>query len=269
MKQLLLVIVVTGVLYGGGSGAKQELSHSSNWFNVWKLDGSYIGVKRTGSLWKFGDIPKRAYGILEKRKKQLFLTPVRVLPHHKVADISVAINRVYAITQNGVLWGWGREVGKDRYIKNPIPIGTKRDWKTVESVGTGEGGDCSAYTMAFDTQGYLYGWGDNHAGFVYYAPGSRLHYSVPENLGKWEKVAMGCYRVYALKDDGSVWEWGVATKQLLPQKVPLSTYPSLQSKLKRQKAKIGKFHLTLGDRGESHQYSGIRNGTLWLLPIEH
>ena len=269
MKKIILAAAIISGLHSGGSGAKQELSYSNNWLNVWKTDGSYIAIKKDGSLWRFGNISKRAKGILDKREKRFFLSPIRVMNHKRVVDISVVNNRVYAIDSKGSLWGWGREVKKNRYIKNPIKIGSKRDWRTIESVGTAEGGDCAPYTMAFDKRGYLYGWGDNYAGFVYYAPGSRLNYLEAENLGRYKKIAMGCYKVYGLKKDGSVWEWGVATKQLMPKKVASSIYSSLYKKLNRQRAKIGKFYLKLGDRAKSYQYNGISDGKLWLLPIKY
>jgi len=267
MKKVFLALFMLSLLFGGGSGAKQEVTKSRNWLNVWKLDGAYIAVKKDGTLWKFGDISKRNFGILDKRQKRFLLTPKRVLPNKRVIDITVANNRVYAITSDGALWGWGREVIKNRYIKEPKRVGIKGDWKTVESVGTSDGGDCAPYTMGFDKSSNLYGWGDNYAGFVYYAPGSRPKYQVPKNLGKWSKVALGCYRIYGLRFDGSVWEWGIATKQLMPKKVSPNTYPTLYKKLKKQRAKIGKFYLKLGDKASSHQYNGISDGELWLLPI--
>jgi len=269
MKKIILAVAIIGGLHSGGSGAKQELSYSNNWLNVWKTDSSYIAIKKDGSLWRFGNIARRAKGILDKREKRFFLNPIRVMNHKRVVDISVANNRVYAIDSRGALWGWGREVRKNRYIKNPIKIGSKRDWRTIESVGTAEGGDCAPYTMAFDKKGYLYGWGDNNVGFIYYAPGSRISYNIPKNLGRYKKIAMGCYKVYGLRADGSVWEWGVATRQLLPKKVSPYNYLSLYKKLNRQRAKIGKFYLSLGDRGKSYQYNGISGGKLWLLPVKY
>ena len=252
---------------------KQENTHSHNWLSVWQVDGSYVAAKKDRTLWQLGEISKVYHGIsfyvsrTKEFKKVYFLDPEPIMKGKRWKDISIGVNRVYAIGKDGTLWGWGREIHPKKYVGTPVQIGRSHKWKTVETVGSSENGECSAYTLAYQDDGTLWGWGDGDGQFLAFL--KKRVYARPQKLGKkWKKVAMGCYRVYALKADDSVWTWGIENKK--PKKIKdKKAKNSALKQLKKQHSALSLFYLKLGDKAESRRINGIRgDGSLWLLPID-
>ncbi len=65
------------------------------------------------------------------------------------------------------------------------------------------------HTLALDSDGGLWAWGDNWAGSL--GTGDATRHATPVRIGTatdWKTVAAGSYRSVALKSDGSLWAWG-------------------------------------------------------------
>lgn len=70
-------------------------------------------------------------------------------------------------------------------------------------VNPSEGGECEDYTLAFKRDGSLWGWGDRRGEFFEFLK----HRSIdrPSHIvGRWDKVAMGCYEIYASQKNGTL-----------------------------------------------------------------
>jgi len=192
---------------------KQELTHSRDWMSVWQHDGGFIAAKKDRSLWAFGEIKKEylAFGQIMNKKSiyTYHLRPKRI--KGKWRDISVTWNRIYAIRSDGTLWGWGRDVIGSSYLSKPTQIGSSRKWQTIETTGSSEGGECGDYTLAFQSDGSLWGWGDRDREFIEFLKQPSIN--KPNKIdGAWNKVSMGCYEIYATKKNGSLWRWRVYEK---------------------------------------------------------
>ncbi len=264
----IALLISTLSIQAGKHVAKQESTHSRDWMSLWQMDGGYIAAKKNRSLWVFGGIKKEyfAFGqIIDKKPIYTYhLSPEKI--RGKWKDLSVMWNRVYAIKSDGTLWGWGRDVIGSKYISKPIQIGSSKKWKTIETRGSSEGGECGDYTLAFQKDGSLWGWGDRRREFFEFIK----NYSInkPNKIsGNWDKITMGCYDIYATKKNGTLWKWGV------DEKAPIAIVDKKEKKRLLKKmatvhAKISVFDIDLQSYYRKNRINGIRkNGTLWLKPI--
>jgi len=112
---------------------------------------------------------------------------------------------------NRTLWAWGRngygQLGNTHSADVWVPTqeGTGEiDWS---SVSTGD-----FHTVAIRSGVTLWGWGDNEYGQL--GDGSTTHGNngipVQENEGyDWESVSGGDWHTVAIRDDGTLWAWGL------------------------------------------------------------
>lgn len=122
------------------------------------------------------------------------------------------------IDSTGKLWHrgeWGTEAGytptfteQDIYLKTPI----SNTWKQVETnFGTGATATQIA-TLAIDTNGYLWGWGQNGAAIT--AQGTTTGVTaVPTQIGTktWSKIVVGVTAAAGIDTDGKLFTWGLNT----------------------------------------------------------
>lgn len=123
-------------------------------------------------------------------------------------------NQTFAIKNDGTLWGWGHNNfgqigdgthgdGTNKFI--PTKIGTDSNWKTI-AVGL-------YHSVALKTDGTLWTWGLNLTGELgdgTYDYGTEKF--TPTQIGTatdWKLVAAGAYHSLAVKNDGSLWAWGL------------------------------------------------------------
>ena len=247
---------------------KQELTHSRDWMSVWQHDGGFIAAKKDRSLWAFGEIKKKylAFGQIMNKKSiyTYHLRPKRI--KGKWRDISVTWNRIYAIRSDGTLWGWGRDVIGSSYLSKPTQIGSSHKWQTIETTGSSEGGECGDYTLAFQSDGSLWGWGDRDREFIEFLKQPSIN--KPNKIdGAWNKVSMGCYEIYATQKNGSLWRWGVDEKAPV-EIVDEKSKKKALSRMSTARAKISVFDIDQSRRYRDGRYRGIgKSGKLWLKPV--
>ncbi|WP_181248446.1 fibronectin type III domain-containing protein [Flavobacterium magnum] len=116
-----------------------------------------------------------------------------------------------AIKTDGTLWTWGWNafgqlgLGNTTNVTTPAKVGTAT-WKVV-SVGSESTN--SAYTMAIQTNGTLWGWGGNGNGEL--GIGNTVQQNSPVQVGtatNWKYVYAGLNHTIAIKTDGTMWAWG-------------------------------------------------------------
>ncbi|WP_445732054.1 RCC1 domain-containing protein [Mariniflexile sp.] len=104
-----------------------------------------------------------------------------------------------AIKADGTLWTWGLGTG----VSVPKQIGTATNWQTV-AAGYGD-------SFALKTDGTLWAWGDNDYGQLGLGVNGGFYFN-PVQVGtdnNWQSIATGAYFVLALKNNGSLWSWGI------------------------------------------------------------
>jgi alpha-tubulin suppressor-like RCC1 family protein len=114
------------------------------------------------------------------------------------------------LAPDGSLWAWG---GTYSSLTNmfpqpvisqvPLRLGSDTDWTQI-ACGT-------EHTVALKNDGSLWAWGANRFGQIGQANVAR-HYGIPTRIGtetNWTQVCANRYRNLALKNDGSLWAWGL------------------------------------------------------------
>lgn len=121
-----------------------------------------------------------------------------------------------AVRRDGTVWGWGRNssgqlglrsVGRAKYstqVMGPLGVGFLEN---ITSVSAGK-----KHTVAIDTAGTLWAWGDNSYGALGVATSDSTKSMYPIHLdtmfNQIEAVSAGADFTIALKSDGTVWSWG-------------------------------------------------------------
>jgi alpha-tubulin suppressor-like RCC1 family protein len=223
-----LAIKTDGSLWGWGYCADGELGigpnygnydrnspvrigNENNWASVAASSYYSMAIKKDGSLWGWGlnscgqvGVAPNPTGFIEE------WVPVRAGLENDWAFVAVGREHTMIIKKDGSLWamgtgGWGQlglghdyEDWKDRHI--PSRVGDN----TYVAVSAGY-----AFTMALDTDGRLWGWGDNYN----YQLGNPSYYEswtpiLVNEDDDWVFVGTGEAHTLALKANGSLWGWG-------------------------------------------------------------
>jgi len=183
--------------------------------------GHNAAITNCGSLWTwgrnvFGELGDGTggAGCLDGRDDKLI--PVSVMQN--VVQVSVGSMHTMAITDDGSLWGWGRnnfgELGDGTTISRTRPIKIMDD---VIQVSAGE-----YHSMAIKSDGTLWGWGNNMFGQL-------GNGSVGKNLLEGNElrpikimdnviqVSAGSSCTMVITSDGSLWAFGAVCEfSILP-----------------------------------------------------
>ena len=133
-----------------------------------------------------------------------------------VGQPASAANFCVAVRTNGTLWTWGGAVsgqlGNNSATggrSSPVQVGALSNWSLVAG-GT-------SYCLAVKTDGTLWAWGSNTSGTL--GNNTVIARSSPVQIGlltNWSKViASGAGASFAVKTDGTLWSWGLATSGVL------------------------------------------------------
>lgn len=170
-----------------------------------------LAIKEDGTLWAWGYNPDGQLGdgttTITGRT-----TPVQVMSGIK--SIAAGVDHSLAIKEDGTLWAWGNNVygqlGDGTTASKKTPVQVMSDVKSVAAAGeTAMGGD---YSLAIKEDGTLWAWGNNEYGQL--GDGSAIGYGVykatPVQImnGVKSVVAGGLYTL-AIKEDGTLWAWGI------------------------------------------------------------
>lgn len=184
-----------------------KIGKDSDWKSVSCGHGHLLALKENGTLWVSG---YNNYG-------QLGLgyigdsidTPVQ-LGNDTWSYVYAGANYSFAIKSDGTLWSWGYN------NEGQLGLGDTVDRNTPNQVGSATWSSI-AVSNAFDytdyqtvigiqTDGTLWGWGDDNSGVVNFPPDQ----TVPTQMGvdtDWQKVSVGKAFAVAIKG-GALYSWG-------------------------------------------------------------
>jgi len=196
------------------SSPVQTIACGANWKQVSECEGIgdggnlFSGIKTDGTLWTWG---VNTYGQLGDNSTTKRSSPVQtVAGGTNWKQSSVGHYTTAAIKTDGTLWYWGYGgYGGDNTSTNrsspvqTVTFGT--NWKQV-SVGR-------YHTSAVKTDGTLWCWGGNWSGELGNNTIAITNSPVQTiSLGtNWKQVDCGYQITAAIKNDGTLWCWGMNT----------------------------------------------------------
>jgi len=163
------------------------------------------------TLWDWG---RNSSGQLGTGNNTYYSSPVQVGALTNWKQVAAVTNDTAAIKKDGTLWIWGYDVngemangvgGGTLKYSSPVQVGALTNWAQVT------GSTATSFLMAIQTNGTLWGWGqDGYGMFADGSTGSAL-YSSPIQVGaltNWKQISCGVYHWSGLKTDGTIWSCG-------------------------------------------------------------
>ena len=190
------------------SSPVQTVSAGTNWKQISTGTGFMLAVKTDGTLWAWGN---NTIGQLGDNSIIHRSSPVQtVAGGTNWKYVSAGDNVSAAIKTDGTLWLWGMnsqgELGDNTTTSKSSPVQTVSagtNWKQV-AVGT-------PIVAAIKTDGTLWTWGNNTYGQL--GDNTTTSRSSPVQTvaagTNWKQVSTGLFATAAIKNDGSLWTWGL------------------------------------------------------------
>ena len=191
--------------------SEEQIGQLNDWSDVVAGGFHALALKSDGSLWGWG---LNGFNQINDSGDVNIYAPVQVGTDTDWEQIEACQYSSYAIKNDGSLWVWGNnangELGLGDKITRDVP--TKlgdNGWKSISAGGF--------ITMAIRDDNTLWRWGisisySEEGGFV---TGSDL---VPVQVNTdtdWRAVSVGLESAVALKEDGTLWVYGVNTNNQL------------------------------------------------------
>ena len=222
-SSILIAITEDNSLYTWGYNRDGELGIGSNEYEVYiptkvNLPGkikeimhnsdSVYTILEDGSLYAWGDNDNGELGIgsdeLDKN------TPTKVNLPGKIKELIEYSSSIYTILEDGSLYAWGYnyngQLGVGDEVNRNIPAKVDLPGKIKELIADSD----SVYAMLED--GSLYAWGDNYNGQL--GVGDEMDRNTPTKVNLPSKIKelmlldIGYGSLYAILEDGSLYEWG-------------------------------------------------------------
>jgi uncharacterized delta-60 repeat protein len=204
------------------------------WKSISASTGSFsdtFAIKMDGTLWAAGFNDHGQLGDGTRVDKNTF---VQIGTSNDWQFVSTCVSCTLAIKTNGTLWCWGNNIGgllgagPTGDILSPVQIGTDTNWKEVS---TGGSSSYEPYILALKTNGTMWAWGDNRTGQLGNGTyGASTSTNIPTQIGTasdWASVKVGLYMSFALKTNGTLWEWGSSSSIPFGNGTASSYYPIL------------------------------------------
>ena len=172
-------------------------------------DSNMVATKTDGTIWVWG---QNSLGSLGLNNNNSCSSPIQ-LPGTTWKQASAGYRFCLATKTDGTLWAWGygergnlanNASGYYNMRSSPIQVGTNTNWDVTRALGNS--------SMAFKTDGTLWGWGGGTAGQLgLNTSGPSAKYSSPRQVGgTWDTTSLSeaISIAFCKKADGTMWAWG-------------------------------------------------------------
>jgi alpha-tubulin suppressor-like RCC1 family protein len=170
--------------------------------------GHALALKSDGTAWAWGD---NGNGQLGNGTTNASYVPIQVSNLTGVTAMAVGVSHNVAIKSDGTIWGWGLNTDGEVGTAGPA---TQTATPTIVPGLTGTIIAISArksHALALKSDGTVWTWNDTTPGQIsdgVTVTGSSLPIQIT-GLSNIIAVASGGYHNLALRNDGTVWSWGL------------------------------------------------------------
>lgn len=213
-----------------------------------------LGLKKNGTIASWG---RNNIGQLGNSTLIDASIPVNVLINN-VSEISAGNNHALALKTDGTVWAWGSNVngelgnGTTTNTTSPVQVSSLNN---VIAISAGK----SKFSLALKNDGTVWAWGTSYAGILGIGPVVQSYTRTPAQvhlLSNITAIATGEEFSLALKNDSTVWAWGVNTYgQLGNGTTTAANEPILINGL----TSVVKIYA-----GYNYAYAVKKNGTVWV-----
>jgi alpha-tubulin suppressor-like RCC1 family protein len=191
------------------SSPVQTVAGGTNWSKVSSSRDWTGAIKTDGTLWMWG---ANSSGVLGDNTVIAKSSPVQtVAGGNNWSQIATSRIAVYGLKTDGTLWSWGGNafcaLGDNTTISRSSPVQTisgGTNWRSISANGFHVG--------AIKTDGTLWAWGDSlYGGFGNNDSAINKASSPIQTVSggsNWSKLSVGDYHMMAIKNDGTLWNWG-------------------------------------------------------------
>lgn len=209
-------------IYLIGTSSPVQIGALSNWSSN---ANQFNRVKTDGTLWGWGSNSNGQIGTGDTADR---LSPTQVGTLNTWSVVQTLSGVTAGIRTNGTLWTWGSGgsgalgSGSTASRSSPVQVGTLTNWSKIAVQG--------ARTLAIKTDGTLWAWGANTNGVL--GDGTTTNRSSPVQIGtltNWVDIATGATsNSYAVRNDGTLWAWGLGTSGQLGDGTTISKSSPVQ-----------------------------------------
>jgi alpha-tubulin suppressor-like RCC1 family protein len=183
----------------------------TNWKQVAGGYAHTAAIKTDGTLWTWGTGTSGQLGDNTATSKSTPVTTFAGGTNWK--QVSCAGNITSAIKTDGTLWAWG--VNTYGQLGNNVALTSRSTPVTTFAGGTNwKQVSCGTFqTAAIKTDGTLWTWGRNSYGQL--GDNTTVNKTTPVTTfaggTNWKQVSCGREHIAAIKTDGTLWTWGMAS----------------------------------------------------------
>ncbi|MZQ86493.1 RCC1 repeat-containing protein [Paenibacillus sp. 5J-6] len=219
-----------------------------------------LALKSDGTVWSWGE---NTFGQLGDGSNIDRSTPVQVADLTHVTAISAGNFHSVAIKDDGTAWSWGDntygQLGDGTNTAQNKPVQVVGNIVSVKAVASG-----AYHTLALDQDGVVWAWGDNFFGELGYGyDQNRLNTPIMATNTNWHitQIAAGFDFSLALKDDGTVLNWGLIDSD--PSTMYSVVTNNAQDEHKFPELITGFDHVTQITAGSSHAVALKEDGSIY------
>ena len=195
-----------------------QVGSATTWKEISGGNQHVIGLQTNGTLWGWGAnywsniIPYSDPSAVSGYSAPIQIGTLTSWNQVAACAYSTVANQVAGAVSTR--WGWGMNVHGElgtpttieyanHSVSSPVQVGLLTNWAQVSSA--------TRCTLAIQTNGTLWAWGDNYSGTLGLGLDVSIRVSSPQQVGSlsnWKQVSASQHLVAAVKTDGTLWTWG-------------------------------------------------------------